>query len=199
MTPVPRILTLVISSDRHWPHDGPGGCCSAPQRAHAWTRSSPRCSPCQKNSVSLLMTGLTRTGGIPSVEEIRAGSWLSLAGPAQDECAGRYRGAGRDEDVLRIGDLVRRRSAELPHGLGDGVHAVHVALPDLAAMRIQRKRSVHRQRTRSDELGAFSRQAESQCLELEQDARREVVVQHGRVHVGGSETALLPEPGADRG
>ena len=53
---------------------------------------------------------------------------------AQDEPAGGHAGAGGDEHVLDVVDLVDRRAPHLAHALGDAVHAVDVGLAQLAAV-----------------------------------------------------------------
>ena len=64
------------------------------------------------------------------VESVRRGS----LGLSQNEAAGRDAGAGGDQDVLDVHDLVHRRAAHTWRTpLGDAVHAVQAGLAELAA------------------------------------------------------------------
>src|SRR5262245_7348110 len=67
-----------------------------------------------------------------------------LAAP-EDEPAGRAPGARGDEHVLHAGNLVARRAADLPHRLGDAVHAVDVRLAEQSAARVDGQPPADRQ------------------------------------------------------
>ena len=57
---------------------------------------------------------------------------------AEDQPAGRDAGAGGDQHVRDVGELVDRRAAQLADRLGDAVHAVDVGLAELAAVGVER-------------------------------------------------------------
>src|SRR6202050_296891 len=74
------------------------------------------------------------------------------SGRAEDQAAGRHAGAGRDQHWAVAADLVHRGAADLPHALGDAVHAVDVCLAKLAAVRVDREPPAELDHPVGDEL-----------------------------------------------
>src|SRR4051794_20579055 len=97
---------------------------------------------------------------------------LLLSVRGQDESAGGYAGAGGDEHVLDVGNLVDRRTAQLPDRLRDAVHAVQVGLAELAAVGVERQPPAELDRAVGDEVLRLAALAEAELLELLQDERR---------------------------
>src|SRR6185369_9158865 len=93
---------------------------------------------------------------------------------AQDQARGRYPGAGGDEHMLDIVDLVDRGSAQLPYTLRDAVHAVDVGLTELTAVGVDRQPATDLDGAAGDEVLGLTRAAEAQLLQLNQRERGEV-------------------------
>src|SRR6478672_4026601 len=91
---------------------------------------------------------------------------LSASGAGEDEARGGDAGAGGDEDVLGVGDLVDRRAADLADRLGDAVHAVDVGLAELTAVGVQGQPAADLDRAVGDERGGLAPAAEAELLEL---------------------------------
>ncbi len=95
--------------------------------------------------------------------------------------------------MLYSGYLVDRGAADLAHPLGDAVHAVQVGLAELAAVRVERQLAVQLQVSVRDEMACLAPAAEAQLLQLDEHERREMVVEHGDVHIGRPDARLLPQ------
>jgi hypothetical protein len=75
--------------------------------------------------------------GSPSPCPAKPGGDGVVGSGRQDQPRGGHAGAGGDEHVLDVIDLVHRAAAYLPHALGDAVHAVDVGLAELTTVRVQ--------------------------------------------------------------
>src|SRR5690348_14036166 len=116
---------------------------------------------------------------------------------AEDERAGWNARAGGDEHVLDSVDLVHRRAPHLTHSFGDAVHAVDVRLAQLAPVRVDREPAAELDVAVAEELLGLAPPAEAELLELQQHQRREVVVDHRRLDVVGTEPGRVPELAGD--
>jgi polysaccharide pyruvyl transferase WcaK-like protein len=102
-------------------------------------------------------------------------------------------GAGGHERVLHPGDLVDRRPAHLPDGLGDEVHPVQVSLADQPAVGVDGEAPAAGDVAVGDEVPRLARLTEPERLEPAEDARREGVVDHGDLDVLALELRLGEE------
>src|SRR5580658_3760155 len=89
---------------------------------------------------------------------------LRKSGRAEDQAAGRHAGAGRDQHRAVATYLVHRGAADLPHALGDAVHAVDVCLAKLAAVRVDREPPAELDHPVGDELPGLPARAEAELL-----------------------------------
>src|SRR4051812_30685391 len=87
-------------------------------------------------------------------------------------------GPGGDKNTRGAVDLVDRGAAELSNALGDAVHAVDVGLSELAAVGVEREPATELDGAVRDEVLGLAASAEAELLELHEDVRREVVVEH---------------------
>src|SRR3954453_21253187 len=117
--------------------------------------------------------------------------------PPEDQPARGYAGAGGDEDMLDVVDLVARRAPDLADGFGDAVHPVDVRLAEQSAARVDRQLASERQAFDRCPLLRLAPGAEAQLLQLHEHERREVVVQERGGDVGGREPGGAPEARAD--
>src|SRR5271166_7151420 len=97
---------------------------------------------------------------------------------AQDQTRRRHTRPRSDEHMLDVGHRVDRGAAQLPHALGDSVHAVDVGLTELTPVRVDGKPAADLDRAIGDEVLRLTATAESQLLQLNQGERREMVVQN---------------------
>src|SRR5271156_6033181 len=118
-------------------------------------------------------------------------------GGRENQPTGRYPGAGRDQDVLDVVDLVVGGSTHLPHTLGDAVHTVDVSLAEQPPVGVDRERSTERQPLDGGEVFSFAAPAESEFLELCEHKRREMVVDEGGLDVLWLEARIAPQPVCD--
>ena len=84
-------------------------------------------------------------------------------------------------------DLVGARAADLADALDDVVHAVDVALGQVAAAGVDRQAAAELDGAARRERAALALGAEPEVLELQQDGDREAVVELGDVDVGRAE------------
>src|SRR6266508_6871543 len=108
------------------------------------SHAAPAVAAGSEESGGAVRTNAGRTiASVPAeTSRIGPGHYLRAAGDhsaidTEDEAAGRDSGAGGDEDVLDVGDLVDAGAADLADGLGDSVHPVDVRLAELTAVRVQ--------------------------------------------------------------
>src|SRR5262249_22635212 len=112
---------------------------------------------------------------------------------AEDQAAGRHPGARGDQHRAVAAHLVDRGAADLADGLGDAVHAVDVRLAQLAAMRVEGQGPIQLDGPAGDEVPGLAAGAETQLLQLQQNIRREVVVENGGPHVLRADPRLPPQ------
>src|SRR5690348_6423555 len=165
---------------------------SMPARFTSSSWAAPRiCAGCRPDSHPARFPMGVRTASTMTASGI-ALSWL-LGVAADDEAAGGDAGAGGDQHVLDVGDLVVRRAADLAHGLGDAVHAVDVRLAELAAVGVEGEAATQLDVAAGHEVLGLTPTAEAELLQLHEHERREVVVDDGRLDVGRAEARLLPQ------
>src|SRR5215472_19184318 len=122
------------------------------------------------------------SGGIPRrirSTALRAAPDGRASVRAEYQAAGRHPGAGGDQHRAVAAHLVDRGAADLADGLGDAVHAVDVRLAQLAAVRVEGQDPTQLDGPAGDEVPGLAARAETQLLQLQQNIRREVVVENG--------------------
>ena len=75
--------------------------------------------------------GVDRRAGVTVGEGMRTS--------AENKTRCRHAGTGGDEHMLDIIDLVDRRSAQLPHTLGNAIHPMDISLTELATVSVDRQ------------------------------------------------------------
>ena len=89
----------------------------------------------------------------------------------------------RQQHVLDVFHLVRRRAPDLADGFRHEIHAVDVGLADQAAIRRERDRAVESDVAVLDEGRGLAGLAEAHRLEVPEDGDREMVVEHADLDV----------------
>jgi len=96
-----------------------------------------------------------------------------------------HAGAGGDQHVFDVVDLVVRCSTDLAHTLGDAVHPVDVRLAQQPAIGVDGEFPTQREPFDGGEVFGLAAPAESEFLELGEDEWREMVVDEGGLNVLG--------------
>ena len=100
-------------------------------------------------------------------------------------------------DTSRVGHLARRLAAELAHRLDLELEAVHVALGEVAAARVERQAPARREQVvEREELVGLLGGEEAVLDEAHQDAAGEVLVALQHVDVLGPDAAISYRRGA---
>ena len=94
---------------------------------------------------------------------------------------------------LDVGHLVDRGPPDLADALGDPVHPVQVGLTQLAAVGVDGQPAAELDVAVADEVLGLTLATEPELLELVEDVRGEVVVEHGRLDVGRRQARGLPQ------
>src|SRR5215469_1776771 len=121
---------------------------------------------------------------------------LHLIRPKNKAARGHAR-AGRNQHRTVPSHLVHGGAAHLPDRFGDAVHAVQVSLPELAAVRVERKDSAQLDSAARDEVPGLAPAAESKLLELHEYIRGEMVVQYRGANVSWADPRLPPQLAGD--
>src|ERR1019366_2967757 len=148
------------------------------------------------------MVGGSRPGRM-KLKRIKVMTMGSNARPSRDtpslqlrqhQRAGRDRGASRDEGMVDPIDLVDRCPPHLADRFGDAVHAVDVGLAELAAVGVDWQPAADLDVAVGDEVLGLAPGAEAELLQLRQDQRGEVVVDHRGLDILRAEPRGVPPP-----
>src|SRR3954464_4270695 len=131
----------------------------------------------------------TSAHSLQDVDHVR--EFLTIDAEHQRACG--HAGAAGHENVLGIVDLVDRGAPHRPGAFGDAVHSMQICLAELAAVRVDGQPAAELDRAVGDEVLRLARIAEAELLQLRQDERCEVVVEHCRSDIGGSQPGRLPD------
>src|SRR4051812_20876153 len=131
----------------------------------------------------------TSAHSLHDVDHVR--DFLTIGAEHQRAC--RHAGAAGHEYMLGTVDLVDRGASHLPGAFGDAVHSVQICLTELAAVRVDRQPAAELDPAVRDEVLRLARAAEAELLQLSQDERREVVVEHCGRDVAGAQAGGLPD------